>query len=96
MTFINLVCSHTAQSKLPRTVEGNKAPVVHMKSMWGKRAGVSPSLGKGPTVHRIAFAQGPGCTWWVMQKDGEFWCVPQGDLILGKNSQKMELYDVSC
>ena len=47
-------------------------------------------------MHGITFAPGPGCTWWVMQKDEEVQCVPQGDLFLGENSQQIELYDVNC
>jgi len=63
-----------AQSKPQCPVEGDKVPVVHMRNMLGK------------PVHGFAFAQGPGCTWWVMRKDGEVRCVPHGDLILGENS----------
>ncbi|KAK4810688.1 LOW QUALITY PROTEIN: hypothetical protein QYF61_007488 [Mycteria americana] len=71
-----------AQSKLLRTVEGDKVPVVHIKNMLGKAVWVTPASGKGKPIRGIAFAQGPGCTWWVMQEDGEVLCVPQGDLIL--------------
>ena len=76
-----------AQSKLLRTVEGDKVSVVHIKNMLGKTVWVTPASGKGKPIRGIAFAQGPGCTWWVMRKDGEVQCVPQGDLILGENSQ---------
>ncbi|GAB0183648.1 hypothetical protein GRJ2_000830100 [Grus japonensis] len=76
-----------AQSKLPRPVEGDKVPVVRMKNMLGKTVWVIPASGKGKPICGTAFAQGPGCTWWVMRKDGEVRCVPQGDLILGENSQ---------
>jgi len=75
-----------AQSKPQRPVEGDKVPVVHMQNMLGKTVWVSPASGKGKPVHRIAFAQGPGCTWWIMPKDGEVRRVPHGDLILGENS----------
>ena len=75
-----------AQSKPKPPVEGDKVPVVHMQNMLGKTVWVSPASGKGRAVHRIAFAQGPGCTWWVMQKNGEVQCVPHGDLILGEKS----------
>ena len=54
--------------------------------MLGKTVWVSPASGKGKPVRGIAFAQGPGCTWWVMRKDGEVRRVPHGDLILGENS----------
>ena len=75
------------QSNLLHTVDGDKAPVVHMKNMLGKTIWVTPALGKGNPMHGITFAPGPGCTWWVMQKDGEVRCVPQVYLILGENSQ---------
>ncbi|KAK4807086.1 hypothetical protein QYF61_018427 [Mycteria americana] len=55
--------------------------------MLGKTVWVTPASGKGKPIRGIAFAQGPGCTWWVMRKDGEVRCVPQGDLILGVNGQ---------
>ena len=76
-----------AQSELLRTVEGDKIPVGHIKSMLGKTVWVIPASSKGKPICGIVFAQGPGCIWWVMQKDGEVQCVPQGDLILGENSQ---------
>ncbi len=76
-----------AQSELLHTVDGDKVPVVHVRNMLGKTVWVIPPLGKGKPIRGIAFAQGPGCTWWVMREDGEVRCVPQGDLILGENSQ---------
>ena len=75
-----------AQSNLLRTVEGDKVPVVHVRNLLGKTVWATPASGKGKPIRGIAFAQGPGCTWWVMQKNGEVRCVPQGDLILGENS----------
>jgi len=75
-----------AQSKPQRPVEGDKVPVVHMRNMLGKTVWVNPASGKGKPVRGIAFAQGPGCIWWIMRKDGEVQCVPHGDLILGENS----------
>ncbi|GAB0209850.1 hypothetical protein GRJ2_003450700 [Grus japonensis] len=60
-----------AQSKFPRPVEGDKVPAVRMKNMLGKTVWVIPASGKGKPICGIAFAQGPGCTWWVMRKDGE-------------------------
>jgi len=59
-------------SKLPCTREGNKVSIVHMENMLGKTVWVSPASGKGKPIHRISFSQGPGCTLWVMLKDGEF------------------------
>ncbi|KAK4819214.1 hypothetical protein QYF61_027044 [Mycteria americana] len=79
-----------AQSKLLHTVEGDKVPVVHIKSMLGKTVWVIPALGKGKPIRGIAFAQGPGCTWWVMREGGEFRWVPQGDLILDKQCSRMQ------
>ena len=76
-----------AQSELLHTVEGDKVPVVHIKNLLGKTVWVIPASGKGKPTRGIAFAQGLGYTWWVMQEDGEVRCVPQGDLILGENSQ---------
>uniref|UniRef100_A0A8C0ENN5 ribonuclease H n=1 Tax=Bubo bubo TaxID=30461 RepID=A0A8C0ENN5_BUBBB len=75
-----------AESKLPRVVDGDKVPVVRMRDLLGKMVWVRPAPGKGKPIHGIVFAQGPGCTWWVMQKDGEVRCVPQGDLIVGENT----------
>uniref|UniRef100_A0A8B9QXY9 Uncharacterized protein n=1 Tax=Anas platyrhynchos TaxID=8839 RepID=A0A8B9QXY9_ANAPL len=75
-----------AQSNLLRTVDGDKVPVVHVKNMLGKTVWATPASGKGKPIPGIVFAQGPGYTWWVMQKNGEVRCVPQGDLILGENS----------
>ncbi|KAK4819555.1 hypothetical protein QYF61_007066 [Mycteria americana] len=79
-----------AQSKLLRTVEGDKVPVVHIKNMLGKTVWVTPASGKGKPIRGIAFPQGPGCTWWVMREDGEVRCVPQGDLILEQTRLVME------
>lgn len=62
-------------------------PVVHMQNMQGRPVGAIPAFGKGKIIHEIAFAQGPECMWWVMQKDGEVGCVPQGDLVLDEDSQ---------
>ncbi|XP_064901556.1 uncharacterized protein LOC135577261 [Columba livia] len=60
-----------AQSELLQTVEGDKVPVVHGRNMLEKAVWVIPALGKGKHTHGIVFAQGPGCTWWVMLNDGE-------------------------
>ncbi|RMC20649.1 hypothetical protein DUI87_01501 [Hirundo rustica rustica] len=74
-----------AQSEPLHTVDGDKVPVVHMKGILGKTVWINPTSGKGRPIRGIVFAQGPGSTWWVMQKDGESHCVPQGDLILNEN-----------
>ena len=72
-----------AQTKPLHTVGGDKVPVVHMGKWLGKAVWIAPPMGKGKPISGIVFAQGPGCTWWVMRKDGETRCVPQGDLTLG-------------
>lgn len=74
--------------------EGDKFPVAHTKSMLGEMVWVIPAAGKGKPICGIAFVQGPRCTWWVMLEDGQVLCGPQGDLILGENSQRVQLYDV--
>lgn len=71
------------QPKAPRTVAGDKVPVVHMKNVLGKAVWIHPALGKGRPMCGIAFAQGPGRTWCVMQGDGETRCAARGDLIFG-------------
>lgn len=43
-------------------------------------------LTQGKPIHRIVFAQGPGCAQWVMQRDGNTQCMSQKHLILGKSS----------
>ncbi|KAK4807126.1 hypothetical protein QYF61_018467 [Mycteria americana] len=55
-----------AQSKLLCTVEGDKVPEVHIKNMLGKTVWVTPASGKGKPIRGIAFAQGPGYTWWSL------------------------------
>ena len=69
------------------TVKGDKVPVIHVKNMLGKAVWVLPASGKGKPLHGTVFAHGPGCTWWVMQKDGDVQCVPQGNLMAGERSQ---------
>jgi len=59
-----------AQSKRQLPVEGDKVPVVHMQKMLGKTVWVSPASGKGSPIRGFSSAQGPGCTWWAMRKDG--------------------------
>lgn len=75
-----------AKSEHLCTIEGDKVPMVHIKNLLGKTVWVIPASDKGKPTCETAFAQGPGCTWWVMQEDGEVLCLPQGDLILGENS----------
>ncbi|KAM6327934.1 uncharacterized protein FN964_015589 isoform 3-T3 [Alca torda] len=76
-----------AQSDLLHNIEGDKVPVVHERNMLGKAVWVSPTAGKGKPIRGTVFAQGPGCTWWVMMENGEVQCVPQGNLTLGENTQ---------
>uniref|UniRef100_A0A8C3ETQ1 ribonuclease H n=1 Tax=Corvus moneduloides TaxID=1196302 RepID=A0A8C3ETQ1_CORMO len=74
-----------AESEPLHTVDGDRVPAVHLRGILGKTVWINPTSGKDKPIRGIVFAQGPGCTWWVMQKDGETRCVPQGDLILGEN-----------
>uniref|UniRef100_A0A8B9VM15 ribonuclease H n=1 Tax=Anas zonorhyncha TaxID=75864 RepID=A0A8B9VM15_9AVES len=74
-----------AKTKPLHTVGEAKVPVVHVGKWMGKAVWVAPAMGKGKPTRGIVFAQGPGYTWWVMQKDGDIKCVPQGDLTLGEN-----------
>ena len=66
---------------------GDKVLVVHVKNMLGKAVWVLPASGKGRPLRGTVFAQGPGSTLWVMQKDEGVQCVPQGNLMLGECSQ---------
>ena len=75
------------QSNLLHTVKGDKVLVVHIKNMLSKTIWVIPASSKGSPIHGIAFAQGPGCMWWVMRKDEDIRFVPQGDLMLDENRQ---------
>lgn len=76
-----------SQSKLLHSIEGDKVPVAHIKNRLGKSVCVIPASDKSKSICGSAFAQGSGRIWWVIQEDGEVHCVPQGDFILGKNSQ---------
>ena len=62
-----------------------KVPVVYVKDILGKTVWINPTVGKGKLMCGIVFAQGPGYTCWIMQKDEETCCVPQKDLILSEN-----------
>lgn len=57
-----------------------------MRGMLGKTIWINSALSKGKPIREIVFAQGPGYSWSVTQKDGETRCVPQGDSTLGENS----------
>ncbi|RMC20297.1 hypothetical protein DUI87_01144 [Hirundo rustica rustica] len=72
-----------AQSEPLHTVDGEKVPVVHVRGLLGKTVWINSASSTEDPIRGIVFAQGPGCTWWVMQKDGTTRCVPQGDLIVG-------------
>ena len=50
------------QSSSLHTVEGDKVPIVHVKSM-GKAVRVLPASGKGKPLHGTVFAQEPVSTW---------------------------------
>ncbi|XP_056371387.1 uncharacterized protein LOC130266095 [Oenanthe melanoleuca] len=72
-----------AQSECLNTVDGDKVPAAHVRGLLGKTVWINPTSSTGKPIRGIAFAQGPGCTWWIMQKDGTTRCVPQGDLTVG-------------
>ncbi|TRZ06225.1 hypothetical protein HGM15179_020883 [Zosterops borbonicus] len=59
-----------AQSDLLHTVDVDKVPVVHVRGLLGKTVWISSAPSTDKPIRGIVFAQGPGCTWWVMQKDG--------------------------
>ncbi|RMC12504.1 hypothetical protein DUI87_10022 [Hirundo rustica rustica] len=70
-----------AQSEPLGTRDGDKVPVVHTRGMLRKTVWINSASSKDNPAPGVVFAQGPGCTWWVMQKDGETRCIPQGDLV---------------
>ncbi|KAJ7427173.1 hypothetical protein WISP_09211 [Willisornis vidua] len=74
-----------AQAESLHTVDGDKVPAIHLRSMLGKSVWITPPSGQDKPIREIVFAQGSGNTWWVMRKAGEIQCVPQGNLALGKN-----------
>lgn len=67
--------SGPAQTNPLHIVGEDKVPILHIGKWLEKSVWISPPIGKGKPVCWIFFAQGPWCTWWVMQKDGETWCV---------------------
>ena len=69
-----------AQSRSLHTVEGDKVPVVHVKSILGK-AVWSFQLLERPDLCGTVFAQGSGCTCWVMQKNGNVQRVREFDRV---------------
>uniref|UniRef100_A0A8U7NWX1 ribonuclease H n=1 Tax=Corvus moneduloides TaxID=1196302 RepID=A0A8U7NWX1_CORMO len=71
-----------AQSESLHTTDGDKVPVVHVRGLLGKTVWINSASSTDKPIRGVVFAQGPGCTWWVMQKDGTTRCVPQGDLIV--------------
>lgn len=72
----------TGQAKLFNSAEG-----VHVTNMLGKVVWVTPALGKSKPIRGTAFAQRPGCAWWVMRQEGEAQCAPQGNLMLSESRQ---------
>ena len=57
---------------------------MHIKNMLSMTVWIIPASGEGKPMCGTAFTQRPG--WWVMWKDWDVHCVPQGDLMLGENS----------
>lgn len=74
------------QSKPLHTIKGDNVPTVYIGNWLGKAVWAILSLGKGNLICGIASLPGSGCTWWVMWKDEEVQCVPQGDLMPGENN----------
>ncbi|RMC21010.1 hypothetical protein DUI87_01866 [Hirundo rustica rustica] len=72
-----------AQAEPLHTIDGDKVPVVHARGLLGKTVWIKSASSTDKPIHGVVFAQGPGCTWWIMQKDGTTRYVPQGDLIVG-------------
>ncbi|RMB96949.1 hypothetical protein DUI87_26528 [Hirundo rustica rustica] len=72
-----------AQAEPLHTIDGDKVPVVHARGLLGKTVWIKSASSSDKPIRGVVFAQGPGCTWWIMQKDGTTRCVPQGDLIVG-------------
>lgn len=94
-----------AQSKLLHTVEGNKVPVVHIKSMLRKTIWVISTSGNGKPIHGIAFTQGPGCAWWVTREEFTWWGCPmvgkshmylKGIWFWVRIANELKLFDVNC
>jgi len=75
-----------AQSQTVTYCRREYSPCSAHEEYVGKTVRVTPVC-KGKPIHGITSAQGPGCTCWVIHKDGEVRHVPHGDLILGENSQ---------
>ncbi|RMC21417.1 hypothetical protein DUI87_02283 [Hirundo rustica rustica] len=75
-----------AQAEPLHTIDGDKVPVVHVRGLLGKTVWIKSASSTDKPIRGVVFAQGPGCTWWIMQKDGTTLCVPQGDLIVGWES----------
>ncbi|RMC19355.1 hypothetical protein DUI87_03964 [Hirundo rustica rustica] len=72
-----------AQAEPLHTTDGDKVPVVHARGLLGKTVWIKSASSTDKPICGVVFAQGPGCTWWIMQEDGTTRCVPQGDLIVG-------------
>ncbi|RMC20715.1 hypothetical protein DUI87_01567 [Hirundo rustica rustica] len=81
-----------AQAEPLHTIDGDKVPVVHARGLLGKTVWIKSASSSDKPIRGVVFAQGPGCTWWIMQKDGTTRCVPQGDLIVGKIQMESDTY----
>lgn len=69
------------QSKPSHTAEGDKIDVMYIKNMLGKMVWISPVLSKAKSHAGAYFCLITGCTWWIMQMDGETQSLPKRDLI---------------
>lgn len=90
------------QPTLLHAVEGDKAPVAHIKKYAGiNRGSLLPQAKANHAwfyflTHRSAFPQRPVCISWVMWEDGKDQCMGQGDLILGESRKLTKLHDGNC
>ncbi|RMC01124.1 hypothetical protein DUI87_22390 [Hirundo rustica rustica] len=59
-----------AQAEPLHKIDGDKVPVVHARGLLGKTVWIKSASSSDKPIRGVVFAQGPGCTWWIMQKDG--------------------------
>lgn len=87
-------CPSPAQKELVHSLGEGKAPVVWD---WKRQCGLFLTCEKA-SICGIVFTQGPGCTWWIMQKDEEIQSAGDSSLrsgafsFLGRNNQWSDLH----
>lgn len=57
-------------------MEGDEVPVVLQATGWERQVPFAPLWGEGKPTFGTAFVQGLGCAWWLLQNNGELWCLP--------------------